>query len=132
MDAECERIYDDALKLYPDNVLLLNNYAYHLAERNKRLKEAEEMSRKTIDKEPANSSYLDTYGWVLYRLKDYKNAITYIEKAIKAGSSATLYEHLGDIYEAMGEIVSALKNWNEALKLDPGNKDIQYKIAKYK
>ncbi len=132
MDDDCERVYDAAIKIYPDNILLLNNYAYHLAERNKRLKEAEEMSRKSIDKEPANSSYLDTYGWVLFKMKDYKNAKTYIERAIKAGSSGTLYEHLGDIYEAMGEIVNALKNWNEALKLDPNNKDLVYKIEKYK
>lgn len=132
MDEECEKLYDNAIKIYPDNILLLNNYAYHLAERNKRLKEAEEMSRKTIDKEPANSSYLDTYGWVLFKLKDYKNAKTYIERAIKAGSNATLFEHLGDINEAMGDIVIALKNWNESLKLEPDNSNVIYKIQKYK
>ena len=55
----------------------------------------------------------------------FQNAKTYLEKAIKIGSSAVLYQHLGDIYEGLGEIVSALKYWNEALKLDPGNKDVQ-------
>jgi len=132
MDNDCERIYDEAVKLYPDNALILNNYAYHLAEREKRLKDAEEMSRKSLDKEPNNSSYLDTYGWVLFKMKDYKNARNYIEKAIKVGGDATLFEHLGDINEALGDIVTALKNWNEALKKEPDNKDLIYKIEKYK
>ncbi len=132
MDSDCERIYDEAVKLYPDNALILNNYAYYLAVRGKRLKEAEEMSRKSLEKEPNNSSYLDTYGWVMFKMKDYKNAKNYVEKAIKAGGDATLYEHLGDINEATGDIVTALKDWNEALKKEPDNKDLIYKIEKYK
>jgi tetratricopeptide (TPR) repeat protein len=132
MDRECEELYAQGLSLYPDNILLLNNYAYHLAERGKKLKEALEMSRKTIEQEPENSSYLDTYGWIYYKLKDFKNAKKYIEKAVKLGSNPELLEHLGDVYEAMGEIVKALKYWNQALEENPDNKDLIYKIEKYK
>ena len=131
MDEQCEKLYEQGLRYHPDNILLLNNYAYHLAERGKKLKEALEMSRKTIEAEPENSSYLDTYGWIYYKLKDYKNAKKYIEKAIKLGSNAELLEHLGDVYEAMGEIVKALKYWNKALEESPDNKDLIYKIQKY-
>ena len=132
MDDECDRLYEQAFRYYPDNILLLNNYAYHLAERDKKLKEALEMSKKTIEKEPDNASYLDTYGWILYKLKDYKNAAIYIDKAIKLGKNATLLDHLGDIYEAMGENVKALKCWNEALQLEPDNESIKRKADKYK
>jgi tetratricopeptide (TPR) repeat protein len=132
MYPETDRMYEEAFKYHPDNSLLLNNYAYHLAERGEKLKEALEMSKKTIQKEPENSSYLDTYGWILYKLRDYKNAVIYIEKAIKAGKNATLLDHLGDIFAAMDEIVKAVKAWNEALKLDPENQDIKYKVEKYK
>jgi tetratricopeptide (TPR) repeat protein len=132
MDPECEKLYEEALKIYPDNILLLNNYAYHLAERGIKLKDALEMSKKTIDKEPTNSSYLDTYGWIFYKLKDYKNAQIYIEKAVKIQPNATLYQHMGDVYEGMGDIVKALKYWNQALKMEPDNKDVQYKVEKYK
>lgn len=132
MDAECEKLYEKALTLYPDNILLLNNYAYHLAERGIKLKEALEMSKKTIDKEPQNSSYLDTYGWIFYKLKDYKNALFFIDKAAKIGPNATLYEHLGDICEAMGDIVKAVKFWNQSLKMEPDNKNVQVKVDKYK
>ncbi len=132
MNTECSRLYEQAFKYHPDNILLLNNYAYHLAEIGEKLQEAKEMSKKTIQKEPDNASYLDTYGWILFKLKDYKNAVFYIEKAIKAGKNETLLDHLGDIYEAMGEIVKALKAWKEALQLNPNNDVIKQKINKYK
>jgi tetratricopeptide (TPR) repeat protein len=132
MDEECDKLYEKALRLYPDNILMLNNYAYHLSERGVKLKEALEMSKKTIEKEPNNSSYLDTYGWIFFKLKDYKNAVIYIEKAVNIRKDDTLLEHLGDVYEGMGEIVKALKYWNEALQLNPNNENVKNKITKYK
>ena len=62
----------------------------------------------------------------------YKNAAIYIEKAVKAGKNETLLDHLGDIYEAMDDIVKALNAWNEALKMNPDNESIQRKVNKYK
>lgn len=131
MNAECDRMYEEAFKYYPDNIGLLNNYAYHLSERGEKLKEAKEMSKKTIDKEPNNSSYLDTYGWILYKMEDYKEAAVYIEKAVKINKNAVLLDHLGDVYAAMGEVVKALKYWNEALAMDTSNEAIKTKINKY-
>lgn len=131
MYPETDKLYEQAFKYYPDNILLLNNYAYHLSERGVKLKEALAMSKITIEKEPENASYLDTYGWILFKLKDYKNAAVYIEKAIKLGKNETLLDHLGDIYEAMGENVKAVKAWSEALKLNPDNESIKQKIEKY-
>ncbi len=132
MDAECDKLYEQAFRYYPENILLLNNYAYHLSERGIKLQQALAMSKKTIEQEPENSSYLDTYGWIFYKMKDYKNARIYIEKAIRLGSNAVLCEHLGDVYEGMENIPKALKWWNEGLKLDPENKDLKFKIEKYK
>ncbi len=132
MDTECERIYEQALKYYPDNVLILNNYAYHLAERGKKLQEALEMSKRSVEKEPDNSSYLDADGWIYYKLKDYKNAVKYIEKAVRIRSDAVLLEHLGDVYEGMGEIAKALKYWKQALDMSPENEGLRKKTDKYK
>jgi tetratricopeptide (TPR) repeat protein len=131
MNAECDRMYEEAFKYHPDNIGLLNNYAYHLSERGEKLEEALKMSKKTIDKEPNNASYLDTYGWILYKMENYKDAAIYIEKAIKVSKNATLLDHLGDVYAAMGEVVKALNYWNEALALDTSNEAIKNKINKY-
>lgn len=132
MNRECAELYEHAFKYYPDNIQLLNNYAYHLSEIGEKLQEAKEMSKKTIEKEPDNASYLDTYGWILFKLKDYKNAAVYIEKAVKISKNETLLDHLGDVYEAQGEIIKALKAWNEALQLNPENDTIRQKVNKYK
>ena len=61
----------------------LNNYAYYLSERGERLTKAEEMSFKTIKAEPKNSTYLDTYAWILYMEERYAEAQIYIEQAIQ-------------------------------------------------
>lgn len=132
MDNECDKLYESAFKYYPDNVLLLNNYAYHLAQRGIKLDKALELSRKTVEAEPQNSSYLDTYGWIFYKLKDYKNAKKYIEKAVEIGANAVLYEHLGDIYIGLDDVPKAIKYYRQGLELDPENSDLKYKIEKYK
>ena len=75
--------FDNILKEDPENVMVLNNYAYYLSEDNENLDKAEKMSKITITKEPENSTYLDTYAWILFRLKSYDKALEYITKAVK-------------------------------------------------
>ena len=75
--------YDSCLVWKDDNMGCLNNYAYYLSERGERLTKAEEMSFKTIKAEPKNSTYLDTYAWILYMEERYAEAQIYIEQAIQ-------------------------------------------------
>lgn len=79
---KCYAAYESALKIYPDNVGVLNNYAYFLALDNKNLERAEVMSQKTVMAEPDNKTYLDTYAWVLFMAGKYKDAKTYIDRVI--------------------------------------------------
>ena len=60
------KAYEKALKINPDYIYVLNNYAYYLSMEGKNLKKAYAMSKKTIEAEPDNSTYLDTFGWILY------------------------------------------------------------------
>ena len=62
------KAYDKALKIDPSYAPVLNNYAYYLSEEGKQLKKARSMSKKTIEAEPDNATYLDTYGWILHLL----------------------------------------------------------------
>ena len=75
--------YDRTLRNDPDNILVLNNYAYYLAVKNQDLDKALEMSTKAITAEPDNPTYLDTHAWVLYMKGDYKEAEKYMKKALK-------------------------------------------------
>ena len=91
--------YDRTLRNDPDNILVLNNYAYYLAVKNQDLDKALEMSTKAITAEPDNPTYLDTHAWVLYKKGNYKEAEKYMKKALKLlkEPDATYQEH----YEAI-------------------------------
>lgn len=73
--------YDSALELYPEDLYVLNNYAYTLATHGGDLKKAERMSAKTIKAEPTNATYLDTYAWILHLQGNDTLAKFYIERA---------------------------------------------------
>ena len=78
-----------------------------------------------LENDSLNSSYLDTKGWIYFKLKDYKPAQKYIEEAIKAGGeNAVMLEHLGDILYMNGDKSEAVENWKKALKLDEKNETL--------
>ena len=83
----------------------LNNYAYNLSLDRKNLKKAEKMSRKSLEAEPDNASFLDTYGYILYLRKDYENAKVYLKKAIVHGgnNNKDVLYHYALVLEALGE-----------------------------
>ncbi len=115
---EAFQAYDSCLQWKPDNVAALNNYAYYLSVENKNLTKAEQMSYKTIKAEPNNSTYLDTYAWILFQQKRYEEAKIYIEQAIRNDStlSNVVKEHAGDIYAQTGNMEKALEFWQQSLK----------------
>lgn len=128
--------YDSCLQWQPDNYPCLNNYAYYLSENGRQLKKAEQMSYRTIQAEPDNSTYLDTYAWILFKQKKYKEAQPFIDMAVKNDTtkSATVIEHAGDIHAVNGDIQQALTYWRMALKLsDDDNKVLirKIKLKKY-
>ena len=119
MNAEAYEAYDSALVYKPDNVGALNNYAYYLSVERKDLDKAEEMSYRTVKAEPTNSTYLDTYAWILFEKGKYAEARIYIDQAILNGGdkSSVVMEHGGDIYYQVGEPEKALEYWKQAEKL---------------
>ncbi len=132
------RIYETALKVDGKNSLILNNYAYSLSERGIDLDKALKMAQLAVQLDPKNSAYLDTIGWVYFKLGDYKNAESYVKEALSIrtqpddGSPATLEEHLGDIYEKMGDTKKAVEYWEKALGHNPQSAELKEKIAKAK
>lgn len=125
-------LYDQAIEIDPNNVSILNNYAYFLTLCNHDLDKAERMSAKTVQAEPQNATFLDTYAWVFYKRKEYTMAQLYIEMAIKneRRPSSDIYDHYGDILLAVGNKQEALKQWKKALELDAGNKELLEKVEK--
>ena len=97
--------YDRTLRNDPDNVLVLNNYAYYLAVKGQDLDKALEMSTKAIAAEPDNPTYLDTHAWVLYMKGDYKEAEKHMKKALKLlkEPDATYTKHYEAILNKLGK-----------------------------
>ena len=122
--------YDSCLHWRPENLAALNNYAYYLSLTKSDLKKAEQMSYKTIKKEPANPTFLDTYAWILFLQERYEEANIYIDQAIKNDTtpSGVLFEHAGDIYYHVGKTAEALASWQQALKLGDKSATLKKKI----
>ena len=97
--------YEEALKIDPEYCPVLNNYAYYLSEQRKRLCKATKMSRITVEKEPDNATYLDTYGWILYLRGRAKEAKPYFKHAMIYGGkeSAVILMHYALVLEKLGE-----------------------------
>ncbi len=112
--------YDAALVTNANNWPVLNNYSYYLALRGQKLDKAKEMAARVVKQFPANDTYLDTYAWVLYRLKDYAGARTALETALKTSKDASVMEHYGDVLYQLGDHDQALAAWQRARKAGPG------------
>ena len=131
---KCTEAYDSALLYNPSDIGVLNNYAYYLALEGKDLERALEMSAKTIQEEPDNAIYVDTYAWLLFSLERYEEAKAYADKLIKlnADMSAVEYHHCGDIFAKCGDIDRAVEYWILAQKAGDDSKILKKKIKRRK
>lgn len=113
--------YEKGLKINDNYSPILNNYAYFLSEEGKRLNKALEMSRKAVENEPENSTYLDTYGWLLYLTGDYSQAKDYLKKAMIYGGkeNAVILDHYAEALFALKEYNLAFLYWGNADRIDP-------------
>jgi tetratricopeptide (TPR) repeat protein len=132
---DSDRTYEQALKLDPHSHIILNNYSYSLAERGIQLERALHMAKEAVEKQPENSSYLDTIGWVYFRLGEYDEARKYIEKAVQlrdavGENGATLNEHLGDVFYKLDKKDKAMQLWKRAFQMNQKNQTLKAKIER--
>jgi len=130
--------FDDAvaafellLQIMPDHAPTLNYLGYMLAEEGVRLEYARDLVKHAIELSPDNGAYIDSYGWVLYNMGDYKKALKELLRAYKLiAIDPVVAEHVGDAYEALGDMENAHKYWRKALELNPDNQDLVEKLKK--
>lgn len=117
-DSKAFKSYRKALAYNPDNVSVLNNYAYFLSLLDKELDLALDMATKAIKLESNNASYIDTYAWVLHRLGRNEEAKKAMSQALSlsAQRSPSLLIHYGDILWALGEKFMADTYWKKAVE----------------
>ena len=126
--------YEMSIALDSNNFILLNNYSYYLALRETNLERAEELMLKVIAKFPNNSTYLDTYGWVMFQLGAYSESEKFLFKAIinSDGQSGEILEHYGDVLYKLKKIDEANVFWNKSKKTGNYSKKLIQKISENK
>ena len=128
------RTYEKALALLPNDAGLLNNYAYFLSEEGRELERALEMAERAITISRNNSTYLDTYAWILYKLERYSEAKRYMRQAVTLDptQSEVLMCHYGDILFALGENFMAQIYWEKARDGGYDKAEIESRLQKLK
>ncbi len=124
-----EKSFERCLKLAPDLAEALNYLGYMWADRGVKLEQARDLIEKAVKLEPKSPAYLDSLGWVLYKLHRPQEALPHLQKAIELSPEpdATLYDHLGDIYVALKQPDKAREAWRKSVSVEP-NAQIQKKI----
>ncbi|MEO8096564.1 MAG: tetratricopeptide repeat protein [Acidobacteriota bacterium] len=112
-----EREFRKVLAVIPDHTPTLNYLGYMLTDRNTRLNEALDLIQKAIMREPNNGAYLDSLGWVYYRLGRFTEAEEQIRRAVDLSpGDPTMNDHYADALLQVKKVPEAVKAWEEALR----------------
>jgi tetratricopeptide (TPR) repeat protein len=112
-----EAAFRKVLDANPKNASALNYLGYMLADRNVRLPEALKLIREAVDLDPNNGAYLDSLGWVYFRMGELEQAENYLQRAIeKFSKDPTVHDHLGDVYFRQGRTKEAIAQWERSLE----------------
>jgi tetratricopeptide (TPR) repeat protein len=120
------------LELSPDYTPALNYLGYMWADRGEKLEEAKAMIEKALKAEPKNGAYLDSMAWVLFRQNQPQAALELLLQAVglMEEPDPTLYDHLGDVYSALGEKEKAREAWRKSVSLEP-NEKVKQKLGEH-
>jgi tetratricopeptide (TPR) repeat protein len=121
---ERQKIYDKAEESFhkvladdPKNAMTLNYLGYMLADRGTRLDEALGYIRRAVALDPQNGAYLDSLGWVYYKMGNYELAEENLRRASeRMGDDPTIHDHLGELYQKTGRLKLAASNWERSLE----------------
>lgn len=132
--SKSDAAFEAALAYNPNNAYILNNYSYYLSLRKEKLPLALSMSKKLLEQQPENPSYLDTHAWVLYQMKQYDKALGFLEKALNksTNSDGTILEHYGDVLYQLGRKEEAVVQWKKAKTKENASDLIDKKIQEKK
>lgn len=116
--ANSDLAFDKAVDLDGNNSFILNNYAYYLSLRKDHLSKARSLIERCVELSPNIASFEDTYGWILFEMKEYNEALIWIEKALQNGGSTDglIIEHHGDVLSKLNRTQESVEVWKKAKK----------------
>ncbi len=122
-----DSLYEDLLQIDKSDAVALNNYAYSISDRpkpsKKKLKYARKLSYRSLKIVPDSPSFLDTYGWIYYRLGRYNKARKYVSRSLEIdGENSIVAQHLGQIFERLGDREQAEEYFRRADEISKDKK----------
>ncbi|HEY7336140.1 MAG TPA: tetratricopeptide repeat protein [Bryobacteraceae bacterium] len=112
-----EQQFKKVLQMDPDSAGALNYLGYMLADRNLRLQEALDYITRAVDKDPENGAYVDSLGWVYFRLGRLQEAEDNLRRAVqKTPHDPTVHDHYAEALMRQGKVREAVAQWQQALK----------------
>jgi len=112
-----EKTFRQVIDLDPGSAEAMNYLGYMLADQNVRLQEAQDLIKRAVNLDPNNYAYLDSLGWVYYRLNRLDDAVQQLTRSLQLKSTdPTIHDHLGDVYFKQGKIKDAMAQWQSSLK----------------
>ena len=128
---EAVKEFETLLAIAPDHSLALNYLGYIFADEGINLEESLRLLKRAVAQQPDNGNFLDSLGWVYYRLGKLRQAEELIIKAIKLEkNNAIILDHLGEVYFALGKHQEAKLYWEKSLQLDQENQEVKRKLEK--
>jgi tetratricopeptide (TPR) repeat protein len=131
--AEAEKVFSRLLEMRPNDSAAQNYLGYMWADRGENLEKAHVLLEKAVGREPRNGAYLDSLGWVYFRMGKLEAAqVNLLEAHRREPDDPTIEEHLGDLSERQGNVARAVSHWERALTLKPDEPDkVRKKLARY-
>lgn len=128
---DADEAFEGALKLNPKSPKALNSYSYALATRGESLEKAKNMAKQAMQLDAKNPTYQATFGWVMYKMKDYSGAKEWLRKALESGGDedALILEHYGDVLFQMNDTDGALQYWIKAQEKGSVSELLEKKIS---
>lgn len=114
----------------PDNADALNALGYTLTDQTDRHEEALELIEKALSIKPDEAAFIDSMGWVQYRLKNYEEALIHLRRALSLFQNDEVAAHLGEVLWVTGDEEEALQVWEEALQLAPDSEILKETIQR--
>jgi tetratricopeptide (TPR) repeat protein len=140
--AACERagdadkavtLFRKCLELDPEDDTAANYLGYMWADKGTNLEEALGLIQRAVKLDPKNGAYVDSLGWVLFKLGRNDEALVQMRRAVQyMKDDATVLDHLAEVLLKLGKTDEAIGVLREATKLEPDNKDISERLQQLK
>jgi Flp pilus assembly protein TadD len=128
LEADLRRV----IELDPDNADALNALGYTLTDQTDRHEEALELIEKALTIKPHEASFIDSLGWVQYRLNNFEIALTHLRRAFEMFRNDEIAAHLGEVLWVVGDRTEANQVWEKGLELAPESEILKDVIQRFR